>query len=100
MAGALRRGALDDLGALVGEHWVHQRSLHPQITTARIDAIVERATAAGALGVKALGASGGGCVLAVAPAGGEEPVCAAVGALAELLPFTVDTTGFVVVADE
>ena len=52
--------------ALVGEHWVHQRALHPTITTPRIDAIVERAARAGALGLKALGASGGGCVLAIA----------------------------------
>jgi len=94
MADALRRGALDELGAMVAEHWAHQRSLHAQITTRRIDAIAERAAAAGALGVKALGASGGGCVLAVAPAGREEEVRAAVGELGELLPFAVDTAGF------
>ena len=100
MADALRRGALDELGAMVAEHWAHQRSLHAQITTRRIDAIAERAAAAGALGVKALGASGGGCVLAVAPAGREEEVRAAVGELGELLPFTIDTAGFSVLEGE
>ena len=96
MADALRRGALDDLGRLVGEHWVHQRALHPEITTERIDALVERATAAGALGVKALGASGGGCVVAVAAAGREADVRAAVAALAEPLPFRVDHDGLTI----
>jgi len=93
MAAALRRGSVDDLGALVGEHWAHQRALHPEITTERIDAIVERTTAAGALGVKALGASGGGCVLAVAASGREAEVRAAMAALAEPLAFGVDERG-------
>ena len=100
MADALRRGALDEVGAMVAEHWAHQRSLHPQITTPRIDAIVERAMAAGALGVKALGASGGGCVLAVAPADRAEQVRAAVAELGELLPFTVDRAGFSIISEE
>jgi len=99
MADALRRAALDDLGALVGEHWVHQRALHPAITTPLIDAIVERAHAAGAVGVKALGASGGGCVLAVAPEGSAERVRAAIGGMAELLPFRVDRAGFKVIGE-
>jgi D-glycero-alpha-D-manno-heptose-7-phosphate kinase len=99
MADALRRAALDDLGALVGEHWVHQRALHPAITTPLIDAIVERAHAAGAVGVKALGASGGGCVLAVAPDGSAERVRAAIGGMAELLPFMVDHAGFRVLGE-
>jgi D-glycero-alpha-D-manno-heptose-7-phosphate kinase len=93
MADALRRASLDDLGRLVEEHWAHQRTLHPGITTPRIDAIVERARAAGALGTKALGASGGGCVLVVAPEGGPERVREAIGDLSELLPYTVDRTG-------
>lgn len=93
MAAALRRGSVDDLGALVGEHWAHQRALHPEITTERIEALVERARMAGALGVKALGASGGGCVLAVAARGREEEVRAAVAALAEPLTFRVDERG-------
>ena len=46
MAAALRAGDVDALGRLVGEHWVHQRALHPTITTPRIDAIVERRRAA------------------------------------------------------
>lgn len=92
MAEALARGDLDALGSLVGEHWVHQRALHPAIPTALIDTIVERARDAGARGAKALGASGGGCVLVIA---GEdvEPVATAITPLGTLLPFTVDDQG-------
>jgi len=96
MADALRARSVDDLGRLVGEHWEHQRSLHPEITTPRIDEIVGRAAAAGALGTKALGASGGGCVLAIAADGAEDAVRRAVAGLAEELSFAVDTEGFAV----
>lgn len=93
MAAALRNGDVDALGALVGEHWVHQRSLHPAIPTARIDAIIEGARAAGALGAKALGASGGGCVLVIAADGAEDAVRDAVAPLGERLPFAIDEQG-------
>jgi D-glycero-alpha-D-manno-heptose-7-phosphate kinase len=97
MAAALGSGALDELGTLVGEHWEWQRSLHPAITTPRIEAIVAGALRAGALGVKALGASGGGCVLVVAPEDGAERVRAAAAALGELMEFRVDSDGVAVV---
>jgi len=98
MARALRGGDVDALGRLVGEHWVHQKALHPTITTPRIDAIVERAVRAGALGVKALGASGGGCVLAIAADGREDELARAIAPLGERLDFAIDWDGFQVVA--
>ncbi len=93
MIAALERGDVDELGSLVGMHWTHQRVLHPTIPTPRIDAIIERAARAGALGAKATGASGGGCVVAIARSGMEAEVGRAVGALGELVPFTLDETG-------
>jgi len=93
MAGALERGALDDVGALLGEHWEHQRSLHPAIPTARIDAIVAAARRAGALGAKAMGASGGGCVLIMAPEDAVDDVRRSVDALGTRLAFEVDDAG-------
>ena len=90
---ALRGGNVDALALLVNEHWSHQRGLHPAIPTPRIDAIIERVTAAGALGAKATGASGGGCVLAIARDGAEAPVRQAAAALGELVTFTLDDTG-------
>jgi D-glycero-alpha-D-manno-heptose-7-phosphate kinase len=94
MIGALRRESLHELGMLIDEHWAHQRSLHPAITTPRIEEIIARARAAGASGAKALGASGGGCVLVLAPADAVERVRAAIAPLGALLPATVDTRGF------
>jgi D-glycero-alpha-D-manno-heptose-7-phosphate kinase len=98
MADALERGDLDALGALLAEHWAHQRALHPRIPTPRIDAVLDRATRAGALGGKALGASGGGCVLALAADGREAAVREAVAPFGEVLTFAVDTAGVVVEA--
>src|SRR5207253_5806965 len=66
---ALTAGDLDRVAALVDEQWAHQRSLHPAIPTSLIDEIIRRAHKAGALGAKALGASGGGCVLLIAREG-------------------------------
>ncbi|MGZ8469626.1 MAG: GHMP family kinase ATP-binding protein [Gemmatirosa sp.] len=96
MADALEAGDLDALGALVAEHWTHQRSLHPRIPTPRIDAVLERTARAGALGGKALGASGGGCVLALAAAGREAEVREAAATFGDVLTFDVDTTGVVI----
>jgi D-glycero-alpha-D-manno-heptose-7-phosphate kinase len=98
MAAALRAGDLDALGTLVGEHWTHQRMLHPSITTPRIDAIMDVARRGGALGGKALGASGGGCVLVIAAAGREDELAGALAHLGERLDFAIDHRGFEVVA--
>ena len=94
MISALMRGNVDELGALVGEHWVHQRSLHPAIPTARIDAIIDQSMTLGALGAKALGASGGGCVLIVAPRERTPALRHALSEMGVLLPVTVDHDGF------
>ena len=94
MADALRRGDIDSLGALVGEHWAHQRSLHPSITTDRIDAIHDACVRTGALGMKALGASGGGCVMAFARDGREDELALALSPFGERLRFAIDQQGF------
>jgi D-glycero-alpha-D-manno-heptose-7-phosphate kinase len=94
MALALRAADIDALGRLVAEHWGHQRSLHPAITTARIDEILTRAASAGALGGKALGASGGGCVAVITEADAA-PVRSAVAGLGTLLPYSLDFDGAV-----
>jgi len=98
MAAALRANDVDALGALIGEHWIHQRELHPSITTPRIDTIVETAARAGALGAKALGASGGGCVLAIAAKGREDELARALTPLGRELKYSIATSGFEVLA--
>lgn len=93
MTEALKRGDIDDLAALVDEHWRHQCALHPRITTAGIEHVMEVARGAGALGGKALGASGGGSVLVIAPEGMGARVRDAVATVGEVLDFRIDETG-------
>lgn len=93
MATALESCDLHALGELLDEHWQHQRSLHPSIPTARIDEIVGQASRAGALGAKAMGASGGGCVLILSRPGKRDEVTNAVRSLGEILEFDVDCDG-------
>ena len=88
-----RAGNVDALATLVAEQWMHQRSLHPAIPTPLIDDIIARAQAAGAIGAKALGASGGGCVLVIARADRVDAVRKAVESLGEMLPFTIAGDG-------
>ena len=96
MARALETGNLDDLGCLMGEHWEHQRSLHPSIPTQRIDHIVASARKAGALGSKAMGASGGGCVLVFSRDGEMDRVRGEIATLGTPLDFAVDLDGLIV----
>jgi len=94
MADELCSSNIDELGELVWEHWQHQRSLHPSIPTPLIDSILVRARAAGARGGKALGASGGGCVLIITGDDNVDHVTAAVTELApHLLPIQIDESG-------
>jgi D-glycero-alpha-D-manno-heptose-7-phosphate kinase len=96
MASALRVGDIDSLGELLAEHWHHQRSLHPAITTPTIDRILSRASDAGSLGGKALGASGGGCVAVIAKRDRVDSVRDAIASLGTLIPVVLDFQGFTV----
>lgn len=96
MATALEASDLHAVGELLGEHWQHQRSLHPTIPTARIDDIVSRATAAGALGAKAMGASGGGCVLILSRPATTAAVRQSVRGLGEFVDFDFDDGGLAI----
>ncbi|MBL8981993.1 MAG: hypothetical protein JNL26_07405 [Gemmatimonadetes bacterium] len=100
MAEALAAGDLDALGNALQEHWQHQRALHPAITTDAIDTIIDTAMREGARGCKALGASGGGCVVVVAPSHQADSIRAAIEPLGRLLPFAVDLHGVTVTDTE
>lgn len=93
MARVLEHGSIDELAALVDEHWRFQRSLHERISTPGIERLLEVARRAGAGGGKALGASGGGSVLVIAADNAVDAVRAAVASVAVPLPFTIDTDG-------
>jgi len=93
MAEALAAGDIDRLASLVGEQWAYQRSLHPAIPTPLIDEIIACARDAGALGAKALGASGGGCVLVIASNDGADALRNVLAPLGETLPFSIAMSG-------
>jgi D-glycero-alpha-D-manno-heptose-7-phosphate kinase len=96
MRDTLRKGDVDSLAALVDEHWAHQRALHPGISTPRIDALEAAARAAGATGMKALGASGGGCVIVFADDGAVDAVRRAVEPYATVMEWAVAREGVMV----
>ena len=93
MAAALRGGDIDHLGTLLARQWTAQRALHSTITTPLIDRLVEAVARAGALGTKALGASGGGCVLVIARADCVNEVRSVLEQHASLLPLRVARSG-------
>ncbi len=63
MKDGLLTGDLDSLGSLLNENWENQKALHPSVTNPQIDNLFELALKNGALGGKACGAGGGGCLL-------------------------------------
>jgi D-glycero-alpha-D-manno-heptose-7-phosphate kinase len=93
MAESLAAGDLDTLGKLVGENWTYQRALNSAIPTPAIDEIIARGREAGAIGGKALGASGGGCVLLIARSDKVQEVRTAVESLGEIISFTIAAHG-------
>lgn len=60
---ALMRGRLTDFGELLTENWQNQKQLHPSVTNDQIEKLFKIANENGAIGGKACGAGGGGCLL-------------------------------------
>jgi D-glycero-alpha-D-manno-heptose-7-phosphate kinase len=63
MKSALLKGDLDSFGELLSENWTCQKALDPSITNEYIESLFDHVMAHGAIGGKALGAGGGGCLL-------------------------------------
>lgn len=100
LAGGVKRclllGDVDALGPALAENWRCQRALHESVTSREIDRLHDLAVAHGALGGKALGAGGGGCLLYLAAEGREQEVRRALEeAGAESLAFGFDANGLV-----
>lgn len=66
MRDALAVGNLETVGELMSENWIQQKALHPSVTNPDLDAIVDIASSHGAIGHKACGAGGGGCLVFLA----------------------------------
>ena len=75
---------LDDFGILLNETWRLKRSISSEISTDLIDTLYKKATDAGALGGKLLGAGGGGCLLFYVNEENQEAVRAALSDMLEI----------------
>jgi D-glycero-alpha-D-manno-heptose-7-phosphate kinase len=67
MRAALERGNWDEVGRQIAIEWTNRKRLAPGVTTPAIDALIERATAAGGIAAKVCGAGGGGCLFCYGP---------------------------------
>src|SRR5688500_7419629 len=91
---ALLNGDVERLGPALAENWRCQKALHASVTNDGMEALMGVAERAGALGGKALGAGGGGCLLFLAKADAEHAVRRALtDAGATPLDFSMDYTG-------
>ncbi|HEV3310794.1 MAG TPA: GHMP kinase [Chloroflexota bacterium] len=94
MRSALLEKDLDKFGRLMNQNWEYQRQLDASITNERVDLLVELALSSGAIGVKAAGAGGGGCLICLAEDGAERGLAAALKESgAQTLPFEFDWYG-------
>jgi D-glycero-alpha-D-manno-heptose-7-phosphate kinase len=92
MRGLLLAGDLDAFGHALHRGWEIKRSLSAQISTSNIDALYEKALAAGALGGKLAGAGGGGFLVLYCPKPAQARVRAALEGL-QSLEFRFDWGG-------
>ncbi len=94
MKSALVTGDLPRFGELLLENWENQKKLDKSTTTPQIDKLFKTAKAAGAIGGKALGAGGGGCVLFLSDNNREHEVRKALqGAGVQIIDFNFDHEG-------
>ena len=63
MKNTLLKDDLFSFGQLLNENWENQKKLHPSVTNSQIDALFDIALDNGAIGGKACGAGGGGCLV-------------------------------------
>jgi D-glycero-alpha-D-manno-heptose-7-phosphate kinase len=91
---ALLAGETQRFGELIGENWECQRRLDASITNPQIDHLFEVASRSGAIGGKALGAGGGGCLLFMAAENEEHRLRAALEAEGtRIIDFNFDSQG-------
>ncbi|MBV9787522.1 MAG: GHMP kinase, partial [Chloroflexi bacterium] len=91
---ALLSGELSQLGSLLRENWDCQRALHPTVTNETVDRLFTVAEHNGALGGKACGAGGGGCIVFFCEADAERMVREALtDAGGQIIEFNLDRYG-------
>jgi D-glycero-alpha-D-manno-heptose-7-phosphate kinase len=94
MRQALAAGDFDGLGRAIADEWRNRTRLAPGVTTAAIDDLIARATAAGATAAKVCGAGGGGCLFCYGPPARRNDIAEALArGGARLLDFRVERHG-------
>ncbi|MCZ6755665.1 MAG: hypothetical protein O7E49_10170 [Gemmatimonadetes bacterium] len=93
MAQALPEGDLEHIGHLVARNWECQMTLDDGMQTDAMRQVEADAAAAGALGGKAVGAGGGGCMVFVAGGNPQAVKRAAINAGATVLPLHLEAVG-------
>lgn len=87
-------GSMPELARCVAANWECQKALYPGITTEEIETLAALGRRNGALGMKACGAGGGGCLAFVAEDGAEGPLSAALEAAgAQTLRYDIAQSG-------
>ncbi len=91
---ALLRGDWNAVGRHINDEWENRKRLAAGVTTAAIDTLIARATAAGATAAKVCGAGGGGCLICYGPPGVRGAVAEALSAGgARVLDFRIEREG-------
>lgn len=97
---ALAAGNLEAVGELMWQNWAAQKVLHPSVTNPDLDSIVEVARRHGAIGGKACGAGGGGCmVFLTGPEGQEQLIRKLTQQHLRIIDFDFDTYGVYLTKD-
>lgn len=97
MRQALEKPDWDEAARLLRQEWTNRKKNAPGITTPLIDRLVEVTRRAGAVGAKACGAGGGGCVFFLVERGAKSRVSEAIEKEgATVLPVRVAPRGVVV----
>jgi len=94
MRAALERGDWDDVGRHIAVEWNNRKRLAPGVTTPVIEALIARASAAGATAAKVCGAGGGGCLFCYGPPSARAAIAEALAAGgARILDYRIEMDG-------
>ena len=94
MRHALACGDWDEVGRQIVTEWENRKRLAPGVSTPTIDALIARATKAGATAAKVCGAGGGGCLFCYGPPDARDAIESALSTgEAQVLDFTIESDG-------
>jgi D-glycero-alpha-D-manno-heptose-7-phosphate kinase len=94
MRAALQRNDWDDVGRQIAVEWATRKRLAPGVTTPAIEALIARATGAGAVSAKVCGAGGGGCLFCYGPPSARPAIAEALArGGARVLDYRIESEG-------